>query len=129
MTARAIREALDARRPMSHASISTLLARLLEKGCVTRTKADVGKAYVFRAARQPWATRRRLVSELLDRVFGGSGVALVSSLLETKALSPEDVEEVARLLEAMRQKSKSISTKPLKKRSANRSDPNKGEPS
>jgi hypothetical protein len=62
-------------------------------------------------------------------VFGGSGVALVSSLLETKALSPEDVEEVARLLEAMRQKSKSSSTKPPKKRPANRSDPNKGEPS
>jgi predicted transcriptional regulator len=128
MTARAIREALDARRPMSHASISTLLARLMEKGYVTRTKADVGKAFVFRAVREPRATRRRLVSELLDRVFGGSGVALVSSLLEAKALSPGDVEEVARLFETMREKSKSVSTKPSKKRSAKCSNPTKEEP-
>jgi BlaI family transcriptional regulator, penicillinase repressor len=101
-TARAIREALQPRRPMTHASISTLLKRLMEKRYVVRTKAATGKAFVFQAAKQPQATRRHLVSDLLDRIFGGSGVALMSTLLEAKALTPEEVEAVAALLEESR---------------------------
>lgn len=104
LTARAIREALQPRRPMTHASISTLLKRLMDKGYVVRAKGPAGKAFVFEAAKQPQATRRHLVSDLLNRIFGGSGVALMATLLETEDLTPEEVEEVVALLQETRDK-------------------------
>lgn len=118
LTARAIRETLQPRRPMTHASISTLLKRLMEKGYVERTKAGVGKAFVFHAARQPQATRRHLVSDLLDRIFGGSGVALMASLLEAKRLTPDEVEEVVALLQEARDESGRSSCKRSKRKQA-----------
>jgi predicted transcriptional regulator len=103
-TARELREALAATRPMTHASISTLLARLAEKGLVGRVKGAVGKAFVFRALVSPNATRRHLVSELLDRVFGGSGLALVSTLLESRRPTAGEIEELSDLLEQLRKR-------------------------
>jgi predicted transcriptional regulator len=104
LTARQLRETLAERRPMTHASISTLLKRLLEKRLITREKGPVGKAFLFRAAVKPHATYRRLVADLLDRVFAGSGVALVASLLDTRAPTPDELEELMALLEELRSK-------------------------
>ncbi len=84
LTARAVREALAGKRPMAHASVCTLLKRLEDKGLVVRSKGDAGKAFVYQPKTRPGATRRRLLGELIDRLFGGSGVALVSSLLESR---------------------------------------------
>jgi BlaI family transcriptional regulator, penicillinase repressor len=109
-TARELREALAATRPMTHASISTLLARLTEKGLVGREKGTVGKAFVFRALVSPNATRRHLVSELLDRVFGGSGLALVSTLLESRRPTASEIEELSDLLEQLRKRKGGAST-------------------
>jgi BlaI family penicillinase repressor len=103
-TARALREALAPTRPMTHASISTLLARLTEKELVGREKGPVGKAFVFRAIVSPNATRRHLVSELLDRVFGGSGLALVSTLLESRRPTAREIDELSDLLEQLRKR-------------------------
>ncbi len=97
-TAREIREELHARRPMAHASVCTLLKRLEEKGYVTRQKSGVGKSYSYQAAVQPKRTARKLLDNLLDRVFGGSGVALVASLLESRSISAEEIDELEALL-------------------------------
>ena len=104
-TARALREALQNKRPMTHASISTLLRRLTDKGFVAREKAEVGKAFVFRAVVAPNPTQRRLVRDLLDRVFGGSGVALVSALLDTRRPTAKELDELSQLVERLRNKS------------------------
>src|SRR5437899_7323993 len=82
LTARQVREVLAAKRPMAHASVCTLLKRLEEKRLVARAKSAVGKSFVYQAKTQPTALRPRLLGDLLERLFGGSGVALVSSLLE-----------------------------------------------
>ena len=114
LTARELRETLSERRPMTHASISTLLKRLLEKQLVSREKGQVGKAFIFRAAVKPNATYRQLVADLLDRVFGGSGVALVTSLLDAQSPTSEELDELVDMLEELR--SHRAQTKPTKKR-------------
>jgi predicted transcriptional regulator len=88
---------------MTHASVSTLLKRLEEKGLVDRQKGSVGKAFVYGPRVQPAGTRRRLLHDLLDRMFGGSGVALVSSLLESRPPTPKELEELEVLLRELRQ--------------------------
>lgn len=97
-----IRERLAASRPMSHASVSTLLKRLEAKGLVVRKKAPAGKAFVYRARVRPDRTQRKILGDLVQRVFDGSGVALVASLFETKPPSPEEIEQLQELLDELR---------------------------
>ena len=102
-TARQVRETLHDRRPMAHASVCTLLSRLEAKGLVVRQRAPAGKAFLYRAAVQPDRAHRRLVRDLLDRVFGGNGVALVASLLETRPPSEAEIAQLERLLKDLRE--------------------------
>lgn len=104
MTARGIRESIAQRRPMAHASVCTLLGRLEAKGLVSRQKGPVGKAFVYRACVQPGSTHRRLLDDLRDRVFGGSGVALVASLFEGRAASDGEIAELEQLLRDLRKR-------------------------
>ena len=55
-TARDVREAMAAYRPLTHSAVSTLLARLQEKDLVARRKGPVGKAFLFRAIGRPKST-------------------------------------------------------------------------
>ena len=103
-TAREIREALHSRRPMAHASVCTLLRRLEEKGFVSREKSGVGKAFSYRAATEPKGTARGLLDNVVDRVFGGSGVALVASLLESRPISSDEIDELQTLLAELKQR-------------------------
>ncbi len=103
---REIRERLAASRPMSHASVSTLLKRLESKGLVAREKAGTGKAFVYRSRVAPTRTQRQILGDLVQRVFDGSGVALVASLFETKPPSPEEIVQLQELLDELKAESK-----------------------
>jgi predicted transcriptional regulator len=105
LTARQVREQLKPHRPLAHASVCTLLGRLEDKEFVSREKGPIGKAFVYTARVKPAQTHRQLLGSLLDRVFAGSGVALVASLFETKAPSPEEIKELEALLKQLRLKS------------------------
>jgi BlaI family transcriptional regulator, penicillinase repressor len=112
-TAREIREAMAGYRPLTHSAVSTLLLRLQEKGLVTRRKGPVGKAFLFRAADRPKRTRRRLVGDLLERVFAGDALAIVSSLFETRPPSADELDRLQELLDQLR--TASPSAQPPKK--------------
>jgi BlaI family transcriptional regulator, penicillinase repressor len=101
-TARDVREAMAAYRPLTHSAVSTLLSRLQEKGLVARRKGPIGKAFLFRAVGRPTTTRRRLVGDLLERVFGGDALAVVSSLFETRPPNAEELDRLERLLDELR---------------------------
>jgi len=103
-TARQVREAMQIYRPMAHTSVVTLLGRLEAKGLVKRAKGPVGKAFVYTPLRRPGKTYRRVIGNVLQRIFGGNGPALVASLFETQPPTPAEVEELQRLLDQLRQK-------------------------
>ena len=103
-TARQVREALDHYRPMAHGSVATLLGRLQAKGLVSREKGPVGKAFVYTPTLQPRSGYRRVVRELLQRIFGGNSVALVTSLFETQPPTAAELEDLQRLLDELRKK-------------------------
>lgn len=104
-TARDIREAMLAYRPMSHGAMVTLLKRLEQKRLVAKSKADVGKAFVYRAAHAPQPTYRSLMQRLRQRIFGGSGATMVASLFETDIPTPSELDALEDLLETLREKS------------------------
>ena len=103
-TSVAIRERLE--RPLSHSSVMTLLGRLEEKGHVTRRKPPRSRAFLYRPAEKPQATRQRILRAFAQRVFGGNPVALVASLFQGKKPSAKEVHELQTLLDDLKSKSK-----------------------
>ncbi len=111
LTAREIREQLVARRPMAHGSVMTLLGRLLKKGLVSREKAPVGKAFVFRAVRRPDGAFRGVIERVLQRVFGGDRLALVATLFSTRPPTQDEQKQLRDLLADLQTKSPSKRSK------------------
>ena len=70
-----------------------------------REKGPVGKAFVYSPTRRPGPAYRRIVGNLLQRIFGGDGVPLVASLFETQPPTSDELEELQRLLDQLRERS------------------------
>ena len=100
LTAREVREKLDGTRPMTHSAVSTLLIRLLDKNMVSRRRK--GRSFVYRAVRKAERAGRRVVSETLEKVFGGNPAAVVSSLLEARRPTREELDQLQDLLDELR---------------------------
>ncbi len=107
-TAREIREAMIGYRPMTHGAIATLLRRLEDKRLVSKEKASVGKAFVYRANHSPQPTYRGLMGRIRERIFGGDGTRIVASLFDADLPSPEELEELEQLLVDLRAKAKRV---------------------
>ena len=103
-TAREVREVMSTYRPMTHGSMVTLLKRLEAKGWLAREKAPVGKAFIYHATRRPEPTHRRILTDLVRRIFGGNGVALISTLLDSKPPTMEELDRLQKLFDDLREK-------------------------
>lgn len=103
-TARGLRETMASYRPMAHGSMVTLLKRLEKKGFVSKRKGAVGKAFVYEPTHGPKKTYRRIMEYLYLRVFGGSGVAMVTSLFESRPPTREEIKELQKLLDQLQQR-------------------------
>lgn len=103
--ARAIREALASFRPMSHASVLTLLGRLEEKGLVARRKAPIGKAFVYNAVRSPKPLYRNLLRRVVRRIFANDPARLVASLFDAKVPTREELRQIREIVEELEKRS------------------------
>jgi|CXWL01.1.fsa_nt_gi predicted transcriptional regulator len=97
--ARDIRESLSKFRPMSHASVLTLLGRLETKALVTRRRAPVGKAFLYAAAGSPGPMYRSLLRRLMERIFTNDPARLVASLFEAKAPTEGELRQIRELVD------------------------------
>ena len=104
MTVREIRDALEQRRPMAHATVCTLLKRLESKRFVSREKSGVGKSFQYQAEIKPKGTARKLLNNVLQKAFAGNGIALVAALFESQAPSASELEELTELLKQLMSK-------------------------
>ena len=103
-TARQIREALYSYRPMAHGSVVTLLNRLQARGMVARTKGRVGKAFIFRPTRAARPAHRRIVRRMVERVFAGDSLEVVSTLFDAKLPTPDELDRLQEMLDDLRTK-------------------------
>lgn len=97
-TVRDVHEALG-REDGKGAGYTTTLKQLQvmsAKGLVSRDESS--RSHVYAASVAEARTKRRLVKDLLDRVFGGSSGALAVQALSLKPASKEELEELRRLL-------------------------------
>jgi BlaI family penicillinase repressor len=79
-TARQIRQMMLKYRPMAHGSVVTLLTRLEAKNYVTREKGPVGKAFIYKSKDKAEVVHKKLVKDMLNRVFNGNTQAMISTV-------------------------------------------------
>jgi predicted transcriptional regulator len=81
---------------LAYTTVQTMLNVLLRKKKVRRT--PLGRAFQYQAA----VTRERAVgtalNDLVARMFGGSGEALLQALIDTRQVTAEDIERAQALL-------------------------------
>jgi BlaI family transcriptional regulator, penicillinase repressor len=90
-------ERLAAKKGWQARTVRTLLDRLVKKGALA-AKAE-GKRYLYRSRVAAEDCARRETMSLLDRVFGGKPAALLLNLAKESELSPEEIQELKRILE------------------------------
>lgn len=78
---------------------------MTEKGLVMRDESQRAHVYTARVPREN--TQRQLVTDLVDRVFGGSPARLALQALSTKKTSPEELAELRQLLESLEKEAES----------------------
>jgi predicted transcriptional regulator len=93
---RDVYETLLQRRKVAYTSVMTVMKILEQKGHLK--KEQVERAYVYEAAKPRRQVLRKMVRDFVDRVFQGSAKPLLVHLVEDNRLSPQDVEEIQRLL-------------------------------
>jgi predicted transcriptional regulator len=88
-------------RELAYTTVQTMLNILHRKGKVRRSLKN--RAYFYKAVVSREQVVSHTVSNLIERLFGGSAETLVMSLLETKHLTPQ---KLAKLNEAIKAASK-----------------------
>ena len=100
LTASEVSDKVAEERGWSLATVKTLLSRLVAKKAVS-TEPD-GRRFLY----TPTIERTDYVGgesrRLVDRLFGGRAAPLLVHLVETEALSDDDIAEIERLLREMR---------------------------
>ena len=88
----------DLGRPVTNATVRTLLRRLEAKGYLVHSTE--GRTYIYRAAEAPAAVAARAVRHLIDRFCGGSAEALLVGLVRNDVLSPTQLERLTKKIVA-----------------------------
>ena len=96
LSVREVREILRPTRKLAHTSVMTMLSIMVGKGYLRREKQ--GNSYVYEPTEPRKATRRKMLRDLVDRVFDGSAASVMTNLIETGELDEDEVRELRKLL-------------------------------
>jgi predicted transcriptional regulator len=97
-TVREVHDDLGART--GYTSVLKLMQIMTEKGLLLRDER--GRTHVYRPAHAEAATQRRLAADLMSRAFGGSARKLVAAALASRRATPQELDEIRRLLDEMK---------------------------
>lgn len=88
----------------SYSAVRAVLARLVDMGELRYR--ELGLKYVYRPVESKKKARQNVLRRTLDTFFDGSPAHMVHALLEASdtALSEEELDELARAIEAAREK-------------------------
>ena len=96
-TVRHVNDVLSAARETGYTTTLKLLQIMTDKGLVTRDERD--RTHIYAARLSQSQTQRQLVSDLVDRAFGGSATALVLQALNAHPASESELTEIQRLID------------------------------
>lgn len=86
-------------REVAYTTVMTVMKNLADKGYLQFEKDGV--TYVYSAARPPEEVRHSLVDDLVRKVFDGSPLALVQTLVRAENLTEAERQDLKRLIDEM----------------------------
>jgi BlaI family penicillinase repressor len=101
-TVREVYESLSEKKSLGYTTVLKLLQIMATKGTVKRNESQ--RAHVYEACLPAEQTKRQLAGDMLQRVFEGSASQLMMHALAGSKSSPEEIEELRRLLDEYERK-------------------------
>ena len=88
---------LNESKPTGYTTVLKMLQIMMDKGLVERD--ETVRPQIYRTRRSQEHTQRQLLSDLVQRAYGGSVKSLVMHALATKKSSPQDMAAIEKLLD------------------------------
>lgn len=98
-TVREIHNRLSESKDTGYSTTVKMLSVMLEKELVRRD--DSVRPQVYRAASSQQSTQKRMLSEMIHKVYDGSAKSLVMHALSSTKTSPQELEEIRQLLDQL----------------------------
>ncbi|HXA52715.1 MAG TPA: BlaI/MecI/CopY family transcriptional regulator [Candidatus Acidoferrum sp.] len=95
VTVRDVYEAILEQRKVAYTTVMTMMKILEQKGYLRKKQAE--RAHIYTPAQPQRKVIGAMVRDFVNRVFNGSAEPLLVHLVEEHDLSPQDLEEIARL--------------------------------
>jgi predicted transcriptional regulator len=94
-------EAINAKRKdkVRRTTVQVQMNRLEDYGWLRHT--EMGRTYIYSAVVEKQKTRKEILEDIKNRVFGGSRAELVKCLIEDADVSEEEIKELRALLKNM----------------------------
>ena len=96
---REVHEELRKTVKVGYTSVQKIMQIMLDKGLVTRDESQ--QSHLYTAIKSRADTQVKITRNVLDKVFGGSAMNLVTAALSAKKVSQEELEQIKSLLESL----------------------------
>ncbi|HLG55934.1 MAG TPA: BlaI/MecI/CopY family transcriptional regulator [Vicinamibacterales bacterium] len=97
LSVRDVQHALNQSKPTGYTSVLKTMQIMADKGLVERD--DTCRPQIYRARDSQDRTQRQIVTDLIQRVYGGSVKALVMHAIGTRKPSAKDIDAIEKLLD------------------------------
>ena len=81
---------------LAYTTVQTMLNVLLRKKKVRRS--PLGRAFAYQPAISREGATQTAIDDLVARMFGGSGEALLMALIDTRKITPEQIARASKLM-------------------------------
>ena len=95
-TVRQVHETMPGERMMEFSTVQTYLRRLEQKGYVSAKM--IGRTLHYKARIKPKTVIRQTVDDLVDQLFDGETLPLMRHLVEERAMSEDELEQLRQLV-------------------------------
>ena len=96
-TVRDVHSVLSKKRGVGYTTVLKLMQIMFEKRLVARNESQ--RAHIYSARVKEDVTKRRILRDLVDGVFGGATEQLVLQALNARRVTPEEIESIRRMLD------------------------------
>ena len=98
-TVRDVHDALSGTQATGYTTVLKLMQIMTEKGLVVRDESQ--RAHIYEARSSEQKTQRQLLTDLVERAFGGSPAKLVMQALSDRRTSTDDLNAIRDLLDRL----------------------------
>lgn len=103
-TVRQVLDDLNRTQPTGYTTVLKMLQIMTEKGLVSRDESE--RTHIYQSTLPEEETQKQLVSDLLERAFGGSARQLVLHALAANQTSRKELAQIRQLLDQLEGDSK-----------------------